>query len=391
MIGLLRVLRLVVPFAVIAAWTSTGAAGAEAAGRAVALGAYVADTAETPTGIDRFAEAAGRDPVVVSVYKQWDAVPFDSRELEAIWRRGAVPMVAWEPMSYHGRDFPLSAIQRGHFDEYVRRSAGAARRWGRPILLRFAHEMNGDWYPWGRGVAGNNSYRYRAVWRRLVGIFRNRRATNVEWVWTPNVNTGGDHPFLDLYPGDRWVDWVGFDGFNWGEGGEWNSFTEIVDNSYEELARLTDRPMIVAETGSDESGGDKAAWTSSALTREIPRFSRIRAVVFFDAAFEDADARIDSSADSLTAFRASLDSPAYGLSRSALLSTPPDFGRGFPTTAPPAPEGGFGEPPFIEKLWYRLRTSYLWAMAGLLALSFLVLILALHRWRRRGLLGTGSA
>lgn len=365
---------------------------AAAARPSVAFGAYLPDVAEQPQRLDGFSKVAGRRPVLVSFYKQWDVVPFEPAELRPIWDRGAVPMVTWEPFSYSGKEFPMRMIQRGRFDRYVRESANAARRWGKPILLRFAHEMNGDWYPWGRGVEGNTSYRYRAVWRRLVEIFRKRGASNVQWVWTPNVNTGGEFPFRDLFPGDRWVDWVGFDGFNWALRGEWNSFTEIVDNSYEEMTEITSRPMIVSETGSSEGGGDKAAWVASALRAEIPKLSRIRAVVWFNEEFDDVtgagdvvDARVNSSPGALREFRSAISSPAYGLTRAELLATPADYSRG-PASAAPPPDGGFGQPSLFYRYSQKLHGRYLLVAIGV-GVAFLVLaaagLLALRRRRRR--------
>jgi hypothetical protein len=207
------------------------------------------------------------------------------------------------------------------------------------------------------------------------------------------VNTGGDFPFRDLYPGDAWVDWVGFDGFNWALRGEWNSFTDIVDNSYEEMAELTHRPMIVTETGSSESGGDKAAWVASALGDEIPRLSRIRAVVWFNDKFEDGgaekevglDARVNSSPASLRAFRAAVASPRYALSRRELLATPPDFAPG-PVAAPSPPDGGYGQPPLLYRISQKLHGRYLALAIGSGAVLLLApagIAVALSRARRR--------
>jgi hypothetical protein len=393
-------LRAVVPAATALALLAALALAAPAAAGAAAppepsaaLGVYLPEVGLHPDRIGAFGKLAGRDPVIVSDYRQWDSIPFEAAALDAIWSRGAVPMIAWEPFSYRGRSFPLREIQRGRFDRYIRESARAARAWGHPILVRFAHEMNGDWYPWGRGVEGNNSYRFRAVWRRVVRLFREQGATNVQWVWTPNVNTGGEFPFRDLYPGDRWVDWVGFDGFNWAQAGEWNSFTAIVDNTYEEIARISDRPMIVGETGSSDSGGDKAEWVRSALTRELPKLPRIRAVVWFDARFEGAaesgdglDPRVDSSPEALRAFRAGISSPYYGVDRAEFLATPADYAVG-PTAAPDPPSGGYGQPSLLYRLIHKLHGRYILYAAAIGALALVVLALAvflvLRRRRRR--------
>jgi hypothetical protein len=378
---------------VLGAFCSTpgAAAAAERTKPAVAPGVYLPEVGEHPGRINAYGKLVGRPPVIVSDYKQWDRVPFEPTELDAIWKRGAVPMITWEPLSYSGKTFPLRQIQRGRFDDYIRASARAARAWGHPILVRFAHEMNGDWYPWGRGVEGNNSYRFRAVWRRVVRLFREEGADNVQWVWTPNVNTGGEFPFRDLYPGNRWVDWVGFDGFNWAQAGEWNSFTAIVDNTYEEIARISDRPMIVGETGSSTSGGNEAEWVTSALEREIPKMPRIRAVVWFDDRFEGAgessglDPRVNSSAEVLQAFRSAISSPYYAVDRAEFLATPRVYERG-PATAPARPSGGYGQPSLLYRLVHKLHGKYiLYAAAiglGTLLLVALVLVLLLRQRRR---------
>ncbi|MGH2938052.1 MAG: glycoside hydrolase family 26 protein [Solirubrobacterales bacterium] len=378
--------------AVVLCLTGPTPAGAAAPRASAALGVYLPEVGAHPDRIDAFGKLVGRDPVIVSDYKQWDSIPFEPAELGAIWSRGAVPMITWEPFSYQGRSFPLREIQRGKFDDYIRESARAAREWGHPILVRFAHEMNGNWYPWGRGVEGNNSYRFRAVWRRVVRLFREQGATNVQWVWTPNVNTGGEFPFRDLYPGDRWVDWVGFDGFNWAQAGEWNSFTHIVGNTYEEIARISDRPMIVGETGSSDSGGDKAEWVTSALTREIPKLPRIRAVVWFDAPFDGAaetgsglDPRVDSSPEPLQAFRTGISSPYYGVDRAEFLATPSDYAIG-PVTAPDPPGGGYGQPSLLYRLVHKLHGRYIAYAAAIVVLMLILVALAgtvLVRRRRR--------
>jgi hypothetical protein len=290
---------------------------AASAARHIALGSYVPNLSQHPASIDRYARLMGRKPVIVSSYKQWDVAPFVGRELRAVWSRGAVPMITWEPLSYHGRRYPLRAIARGRYDGYLRRSARAAAAWRKPILLRFAHEMNGNWYPWGRGVDGNTAHRYKAVWRHVVRIFRHAGADNVSWVWTPNVDQG-QWPFSGLYPGDAWVDWVGFDGFNWGYGGRSLSFGEIFNRSYRVLARISHRPMIVAETGT--YGRGKAAWISQALNRQVPRMHRIKALVWFNHPANGVDLRFSHPSSALRAFRRAARADRYRTTRERLLS-----------------------------------------------------------------------
>ncbi len=375
--------RLLAGFAAVAIAATLTVAPARAAGQSIGFGAYIPKADQHPALIDSLAQQVGRKPVIVSSYVRWRSPPFARGVLRAAWRRGAVPLITWEPWTLAGRGFPLAAIARGRYDAYLRRAARSAAAWGRPILLRFAHEMNGTWYPWGQGPNGNTPGVYKAAWRHLVRIFRATGAGNVEWVWSPNVDGGGQYPFERFFPGNRWVDWAGLDGFNWARRGEWQSFTEIFGGSYNTLSRLTSRPVIVAETGSSQSGGDKAAWVSSALRREVPRFSGIRAVVWFSDRVGDVDFRIDSSPAALRAFRSGISSRRYDQARGALLSTPSSPRH--PGAAPSPPTGGFGEPSLLYRLTQKLHGRYLWmAIAGLVAFAVvLALGVALLRRTRR--------
>jgi hypothetical protein len=296
---------------------SLAASGTERAeAREVAIGVYSPDLGRRPAKVDRYARLLGRQPVIVSDYKQWDFAPFVKSELIGTWRRGAVPMITWEPLSYHGNRYSLRGIARGRYDGYVRRAARAAAAWERPLFVRFAHEMNGDWYPWGSRVEGNTAARYKRAWRHVVRIFRRHGADNVRWVWTPHVNQAGNLPFKRFFPGDRWVDWVGLDGFNWGYGGIYYTFKEIFGRSYRALARISSRPMMIAETGTQRN--DKARWIAQAL-RQLPRMRRIRALVWFNLPTNGVDLRFNSSRASLRAFRNGVRRPSYALTRERLL------------------------------------------------------------------------
>lgn len=285
------------------------AAPADARSR-VALGAFVPDVDRSPAKIESFARKAGRRPLIVHTYKDWGNRPFEPRELRGVWRRGAVPLITWEPWG-----FPLRKIARGRYDRYVRASARAAARWGRPLFLRFAHEMNGDWYPWGEGTGART---YKRAWRHLVRVFRRAGARNVRWVWTPYVNPGWNMPFKSRYPGRRWVDWVGLDGINWGGSSPWRSFKQLFGPSYRALRRISSAPVMLAEVGSGERGGSKSRWISRALHRDVPRMAGVKAFLWWSKSDPRGDIRIDSSRGSLRALRRASSRRIYRTRRRAI-------------------------------------------------------------------------
>lgn len=285
----------------------------------VALGAYVFNGPGDPQELDRFANEIGRSPAIIMWYEQWggwDQGRLRLREVEAVLSRGATPMITWDPWDpYAGLDQPayrLVNIALGHFDAYIDSWATALASVGQPVYLRFGHEMNGDWYCWCAGVNGNSAADYVAAWRHMHDRFVAAGATNVRWVWSPNIEYAGSTAFADLYPGDAYVDWVGLDGYNWGTskaGKAWLSFEGIFLGSYQRLLSLTAKPMMIAEMASTEVGGDKAAWIRQAFLDQLPTtFPKVRAVTWFHEN-KETDWRVTSSAAALAAFQEAAGSP----------------------------------------------------------------------------------
>lgn len=368
--------RILITLAVVAGCGAL-APRAEAAAEPIALGAYV--PGDLPAAIDDYSRLVQAEPGIVSSYRYWTDPAIVPRDLDAVANRGAVPLVTWEPWGGpDGFEFPLNAITAGEFDPYIRESARDAAAWGKPLLLRFAHEMNGDWYPWGVGVGGNTPRIYVAAWRHVVRVFREEGADNVRWVWAPNVDDDGSQPFEDLFPGEAWVDLVGLDGFNWGGAYGWRSFTEIFGPSYKALGRLTGKPVIIAETGSAEDPGDKRAWILSMFGEELPKFQRIRAVVWFNRPHGDrADWRVQSSPAALAAFRSVAGRNRYRGAGDALVGSDEEADDSGALTPPTE---GFGAPSWADRLLERLEGRELWAAAGGTAL---VLALGLSAWMLR--------
>lgn len=290
----------------------------------IALGAYIGDQRQgSPTNssvIDHFARITGRKPAIVMWYQKWgeSSSSFPIRPMNTVRGYGAVPLLTWEPWRGVDKDpaYKLRAITRGDFDPYIRRWATDAAAWGYPFYLRFAHEMNGAWYPWGVGANnanGNTAADYIAAWRHVHDIFAQTGARNVLWVWSPNVSSLPNQ-FATMYPGDDYVDCVGLDGYNSGTswpGSHWQSLLDLFGPSYRMLAAITNKPVMISEIGSTEFGGNKAAWIAHGLLADVPAYlPHIRAVVWFDKN-KETDWRVNSSPDALRAYRAVVASPLY--------------------------------------------------------------------------------
>ena len=173
-------------------------AGARAA--PISLGVFVPDVFEHPGRVSAYGKQVGRQPVLVLSYKNWSVEPFYRPELERLSDGGAVPLVTWEPETAAGKGIPLREIVEKRHDRYIRKAAEAAAAWGKPIMVRFAQEMNGSWYPWGYQVDGNTPRLYREAWHRIFWIFRNHGADNVKWVWSPNEDAEAAIPSPSSIP-----------------------------------------------------------------------------------------------------------------------------------------------------------------------------------------------
>jgi glycosyl hydrolase family 26 len=285
-------------------------------GGSVYTGVTVDGALGTVPELDAYTGSAGKRPALVMDYRDWAHTPdFPTDFANLVAARGSIPMLTWEPWDYTaGVDQPayrLSTITAGTHDALIRRWAGQIRAWGRPVLLRFAHEMNGDWYPWSEAVNGNRPGQYAAAFRRVVSLFRAAGATNVTWVWSPNTAYPGSVPISGLYPGDAYVDWTALDGYNWGTtaAAGWQSFEQVFGPSIGQVRALSTRPLMLGEVGSAEQGGDKAAWITDFFARLAAR-PEVRGFVWFNHD-KEADWRVQSSDASRLSFARAVAAPRY--------------------------------------------------------------------------------
>ena len=263
------------------------------------FGAYDGALPDSFAGIDGLESQLHYNFPLVSIYQAWgdrpDEAHFPLRAIETIDRLGSVPMVTWEPWV---KDFDsslrpnlppvaqreyasLAAIAHGDYDFYITPWAIAAAQYGKPIFLRFAHEMNDPYrYPWGP-QNGNRPDDFIAAWKHVHLIFQKMNAANVLWVWSPHISM----PWFEYYyPGDQWVDWVGTGVLNYGDAAPWSrwwTFHQILEKAYPALTRLG-KPIMITEFGTLTSGGDAAQWYDQALRDLHDKYGGVRSVVLFN-------------------------------------------------------------------------------------------------------------
>jgi len=230
-----------------------------------------------------FAASAGARPNLIGQYMSWNN-PLDTQAVTSAWSYGALYYMVWEP--YHTT---VAAIADGRSNGYITRFAQEVRALNLPVAISFGHEFNGFWYPW--GTTGTTAAQFVAAWRLIHRLFAAAHATNVIWVWNPNVISA--EPRLDLsayYPGDAYVDWVGVTGYFGAEGPD--TFEGVYGPTMQEIRGFTTKPFFIAET-SVQTGPNAAAAAQNLLTGVRQR-SDVLGFVWFDYDKAGVDWRLES-------------------------------------------------------------------------------------------------
>jgi len=259
--------------------------------------------------IDGIADKAGVRPDLLEYFVNWTE-DFRPQAVVKSYQQGAVPAITWEPWAglQHGtsqRDYALQRIIDGHFDGYITRFATAVRDQKWPIVLRFGHEMNGDWYPWSESKSGNHKGQYVKAWRHVHDIFTTVHADNVIWVWSPNIIRPVPSVSLrPLYPGDKYVDWIGMVGY---AADEESTATQTFQPTIDRLRTFTHKKILITETGAGP-GTNQAPWTTD-LFRWLRGRDDVVGFVWFEYNKESTgtkDWRFTVNQNTLDAFRSGI-------------------------------------------------------------------------------------
>ena len=228
------------------------------------LGWYPADSASFDAGI---IDALPVKPQVVNYYSGWDE-PFNASFAQAAYADGIqtfVEMEPWNCYSCDGDSVPaMTDIAAGGYDGYLTGFGQAIKAFGHPVLVTFAHEMNGGWYPWGYyGSEGTTPEQWIAAWDHVVTVVNAQAPGLVTWVWAANVELGATS-VAQYWPGAQYVGEVGLDGYLSSDSDTYQSeFGQTVTD----VRALTDRPIWITETGvnQDDSAGQRLADLAAAV------------------------------------------------------------------------------------------------------------------------------
>jgi len=265
----------------------------------ISWGAYVGDGS---TNLSTFESMVGKSVNLLADFEGWDNT-FPSGYASTVGAAGKTLVIFWEP------NFGYSGIANGTYDAYRKQFATAAKAYNYPVILVPFDEMNLNEQAWGYGANGNTATLFKSAWDHVHDIFVATGAANVKFAIAYNnvsvPNTAGNQ-FSDYYPGSSYVDYVGVDGFNFGN--PWQTFDQVFDPAITTLQSYG-KPIYIFSMGS-VAGTQKAAWITEGLGTHIETYSNIAGWIWFnqnDAATpgsgDSANWTVNSDSASLAAFK----------------------------------------------------------------------------------------
>jgi hypothetical protein len=259
--------------------------------------------------VNDYGKQFGKMPSTVMWYEHWRVGELDTFPLstcQKVAAAGYMPHIVWEPW------IGLDDILAGKYDNDIVKFAQGIAKFGKPIMIRFAHEFNGDWYPW---TYINNAVVPATTWIKGYKYVHDKvvatGAKNALWMWSPNNGNGGKNPqdILDYYPGDEYVDWIALDGYNWGTSQSWSSWTSfdgVFNNVYQKVvAKCPTKPIMIGETGCSSTGGDKAEWITNMFFQLKNNFPHVKAFIWFNVN-KETDWRFSATPESTNAYKIGL-------------------------------------------------------------------------------------
>ena len=318
-------------------------AAAKASACTVTPGAALAPASGILSGVNldwehetlrQYSDQLGRRPAVVVSFAPFPFAASDARNVQAAFDQvranGGILLLTLEP--HQG----LEAVTQAVADELAGMLAGFNNA-GVPVIVRFAHEMNGSWYEWGQQPA-----EYKAAFQRVADSLH-RLAPGSATMWAPNYGggypfdggsrqaakgsasydaldtdrdgrvTAADDPYGPYYPGDDAVDWVGMSLYHWGSTYPWGAnvapepqkflqqLTGTYDGAggndlavpdfYNEYGEVRGKPVAIPETaalsvadrgGAAELAIKQAWWRQLFDPRILHEYPRLKMINWFE-------------------------------------------------------------------------------------------------------------
>jgi glycosyl hydrolase family 26 len=182
----------------------------------------------------------------------------------------------------NGKQLSWAAISNGTYNSEIDAEATKLKSYGKPVMLSFEHEADLTTHIPSQGTAAQ----YAAAYRYIHNRFASDGVKNVIWVWTTTGYGGHDATIQALYPGSAYVDWVGYDPYNFAacHDESWKTFSDTVSPFYNWLESngFGNKPFILPEYGTVPGTGSEAAQWFNSIPSVLQAYPNIKALLEFD-------------------------------------------------------------------------------------------------------------
>lgn len=210
-----------------------------------------------------------------------------------------IPMIGWTIHDMKNVDY-----------NQVRKTLDVLNQYNKPMLIRFANEMNCS-------NLGDEPDLYIEIFRRVADMIH--EYSNFGVVWSP-IDLGAlDRPFEYFYPGDEYVDWVGVSCYaiKYFQGNKNTAYKDTVYFMTGDYAWATNRikpfmdflkknninkPVMISEGGvatSNIFGEDLQSWATPRLKNMlwylVMKYPQIKMINYFDINRQSERERFDIS------------------------------------------------------------------------------------------------
>jgi hypothetical protein len=268
---------------------------------ALQWGAYVGDGSNS---LSSFESLVGAKVGMLADFEDWSSGNFPSYYASAVGAAGKTLVIFWEPQ------YNFDTIISGKEDAAIAQFAAAAKTYGYPVILAPFDEMNLNENTWGAYQGTNTPAKLIQAWQHVYSFFA--ADTNVKFAWVVNNVSIPDttaNSIASYYPGSAYVDYVGMDGFNFGNPTQ--SFGQIFDSGIAQIEGYGKLIYIFSTASVGYSG--KAAWITEGLGTHVKTYPNIAGWIWFnqnDAAIpgsgDTINWTVNSDSASLAAFRSVL-------------------------------------------------------------------------------------
>jgi hypothetical protein len=197
-------------------------------------------------------------------------------------------------------------IAAGKYDDSViLPQAARFKAWKKPVFMGYDHEADGA-----TRTSFGSAADYVAAYRHIHDVLQGAGVTNVVYVYNPTGYLGNEAKIAAMYPGDKYVDWIAYDPYNFYlcHKTSWKAPLATFSAFYNYLknAGLGDKPFMLGEYGTGNDPSHPAAmgdWYAQ-VAPALEKLPNIKAAIMWNSTVsgQNCDFRLGVSPHTLQGF-----------------------------------------------------------------------------------------